>query len=108
MVLVLLVLFAIIFFLFFYIISLAIVPTTETIAPARSIRQTPPSKSEIVSAIKSLGSDKATGIDGISAEFYKSYMAAEMLQSILEGAFFERSVYRGMHRWYDCENSKNG
>ena len=29
-------------------------PTTDTISPARSIPQTPPSKSEIVSAIKSI------------------------------------------------------
>ena len=56
-------------------------PTTETIAPARSIPQTPPSKSEIVSAIKSIPSGKAVGIDGQPAEFYKSnpYMAAEVL-----------------------------
>ena len=62
--------------------------TTETISPARSIPQTPSSKSEIVSAIKSLPSGKAAGIDGIPAEFYKSnqYMAAEVLQFILEAA----------------------
>ena len=55
--------------------------TTETVSPARIIPQTPPSKSEIVFAIKSLPSRKAAGIDGISAEFYKSnpYMAAEVL-----------------------------
>ena len=45
-------------------------PTTETISPARSIPQTP--KSEIVSAIKSIPSGKAAGMDGIPAEFYKS------------------------------------
>ena len=58
--------------------------TTATISPARSIPQTPPSKSEIVSAIKSVHSGKAAGIDGIPAEFYKSipYMAAEVLQPI--------------------------
>ena len=44
--------------------------TTETISPARSIPQTP--KSEIVSAIKSIPSGKAAGMDGIPAEFYKS------------------------------------
>ena len=43
-------------------------PTTKTILPARSIPQTL-SKSEIVSAIKSLLSGKAAGIDGIPAEF---------------------------------------
>ena len=56
--------------------------TTETISPARSILQTPPSKSEIVSAIKSIPSGKAAGIDGIPAEFYyksNPYMAAEVL-----------------------------
>ena len=46
--------------------------TKETISPARSIPRIPPSKSEIVSAIKSLHSSKAAGIDGIPAEFYKS------------------------------------
>ena len=37
-------------------------------------------------AIKSIPAGKAAGINGISAEFYKSkpYMAAEVLQSILE------------------------
>ena len=61
--------------------------TTETISPARSIPQAPPCKSEIV-FIKSLPSGKAAGIDGIPAEFYKSnqYMAAEVLQFILEAA----------------------
>ena len=61
-------------------------PTTQTISPAGRIRQTPPSKSEIVSAFKSIPSGKAAGIDGIPAEFYKSnlYMAAEVLQPILE------------------------
>ena len=61
-------------------------PTIETISPARSIPETSPSKSEIVSAIKSLPSDKAAGIKEIPAEFLKSnsYMAAEVLQSILE------------------------
>ena len=55
-------------------------PTTETISPARSIPQTPPSKSEKVSAIKSLPSGKAAGTNAIPAEFYKSnpYMVAEM------------------------------
>ena len=47
-------------------------PTTETISPARSMPQTPSSKSKIVSAIKSLPAGKAAGIDGIPAEFYKS------------------------------------
>ena len=46
-------------------------PTTETILPVRSISQTPPSKSKIVSAIKSIPSGKAAGIDGIPAEFYR-------------------------------------
>ena len=47
-------------------------PTTESISPARSIPQTSPSKSVIVSAIKSMSSGKAAGIDGIPAQFYKS------------------------------------
>ena len=61
-------------------------PTTEPISPARSIPQTPPSKSQIVSAIKSIPSGKDAGIDGIPAEFYKSNpdMTAEVLQPILE------------------------
>ena len=60
------------------------VPTTETISPTRSIPQTPSSKSKKVSAIKSIHSGKAAGIDGIPAEFYKSnhYMAADVLQPI--------------------------
>ena len=64
-------------------------PTTETISPARSIPQTPLSKSEIVPAIKSLCSGKAAGKYGIPAEFYKSnpYMAAEVLQPIFEEAW---------------------
>ena len=68
-------------------------PTTETISPARSIPQTPPSKSEIVSAIKSIPSGKAAGIDGIPAEFYKSnpYIAAEVLQPILEEAWLSEA-----------------
>ena len=51
--------------------------------------QTPPSKAETVSAIKPIPSDKAAGIDGIPAEFYKSnpYMAAEVLHPILEEAW---------------------
>ena len=65
-------------------------PTTETISPARSIPQTPPNKSEIVPAIKSLPSGKAAGIDGMPAEFYKSkpYMAAEVLEPISEEAWY--------------------
>ena len=61
-------------------------PTTETISSAGSIPQTPPSKSEIVSALKSIPSGKAAGINAIPAEFYKSnpFMAAEVLQPILE------------------------
>ena len=68
-------------------------PTTETISPARSIPQTPPNKSEIVSAIKSVPSGKATGIDGIPAVIYKSnpYMAAEVLQPILEEAWLSEA-----------------
>ena len=64
-------------------------PTTETISPTRSIPQTAPSKSEIVSAIKSISSGKAARINGIPAEFYKSnpYMAAEVLQPRLEEAW---------------------
>ena len=56
-------------------------PTTETISP-----QTPPSKSEIVSAIKSIPSGKAAEIDKKPVEFYKSkpYMAAEVLQPLEE------------------------
>ena len=74
-------------------------PTTETISPARSIPQTPPSKSEIVSAIKSIPSGKAAGIDGIPAEFYKSnpYMAAEVLPHIRR-SLVERNVSREMDR----------
>ena len=58
----------------------AFAPSTETISLTRSIPQTPPSKSEISSAIKSIPSGKPPGIDGIPAEFYKSnpYMAAEV------------------------------
>ena len=67
--------------------------TTETVSPARIIPQTPPSKSEIVFAIKSLPSGKAAGIYGIPAEFYKSnpYMAAEVLQTILEEAWLSEA-----------------
>ena len=43
-------------------------PTTETISPARSIPQTPHNKSEILSAIKSIPSGKAAGMDGIPTE----------------------------------------
>ena len=84
-------------------------PTTETISPARSIQQTPPSKLEIVSAIKSLPSVKA-GIYGIPGKFYKSnpYMEAEVLQPILKESLFERSISRGMDRWFRYENSKKG
>ena len=55
--------------------------------------QTPPSKSEIVSAIKSLPSGEAAGIDGIPAEFYTSnpYMAAEVLLPILEEAWLSEA-----------------
>ena len=68
-------------------------PTAETISPARSIPQTPPSKSEIVSAIKSFPSGKAAEIGGIPAEFYKSnpYMAAAVLQPILEKAWLSEA-----------------
>ena len=68
-------------------------PTTETISPARSIPQPPSSKSEIVSAIKSVPSGKAAGIVGIPAEFYKSnpYMVAEVLQPILEVAWLSEA-----------------
>ena len=71
----------------------AFAPTTNTISPARSIPQTPPSKSEIVSAIKSISSGKVAGSDGIPAEFYKSnpYMAAEVLQPILEEAWLSKA-----------------
>ena len=66
-------------------------PTTETISTARSIPHTPPIQSETVSAIKSIPSVKAVEIDAIPAKFYKSnpYMAAEVLQPILEEAFPE-------------------
>ena len=69
------------------------VATTETFSPARSIPQTPRSKSEIVSTIKSISSGKAAVIDGIPAEFYKSnpYMAAEGLQPILEEAWLSEA-----------------
>ena len=68
-------------------------PTTETISPARSIPQTPPSKSEIVSTIKFIPSGKAAGIDGIPAEFYKSnpFMSADVLQPILEEAWLSEA-----------------
>ena len=46
-------------------------PITETISPARSISQILPSKSEIVSAIKSIPSGKVAGIDETPAEYYK-------------------------------------
>ena len=71
-------------------------PITETISPARSIPQTPPSKSEIVSAIKSIPSGKAAAIDGIPAEFYKSntYMAAEVLQLILEESWLSEAILK--------------
>ena len=64
--------------------------TTETISPARSI---PSSKSERVSAIKSIPSGKDAGINGISAEIYKSnpYMAADVLQHILEEAWLSEA-----------------
>ena len=77
------------------------------ISPARSIPQTAPSKSEIVSAIKSLPSGKAAGIDGIPAEFYKSnpYMPAVVLLPILEEAWLSETF---PDRWYHCENSKKG
>ena len=67
--------------------------TTEATSPVRSIPQTPFSKSEIVSAIKSIASGKAAGIDGIPAEFYKSkpYLAAEVLQPILEEAWLSEA-----------------
>ena len=68
-------------------------PITETISAARSIPQNPPSKSKIFPAIKSIPSGNAAGIDGIPAEFYKSnpYMAAEMLQAILEEAWLSET-----------------
>ena len=43
--------------------------TTETISPARSTSQNPPSKSEIVSAIKSIPSGKVAGFCGLPEEF---------------------------------------
>ena len=63
-------------------------PTTKTISAASSKPQSPSNKSEVVSAIKSIPSGKAAGNDGIPADFYKSttYMAAEVLQPILEEA----------------------
>ena len=68
--------------------------TTETISPDRSIPQTPTSKSEIVSAIKAIPTFKAAGIDGITVEFSKSnpYMAAEVLQPILEEAWLSEML----------------
>ena len=75
-------------------------PTTETNSPARSIPQTPLSKSEIASAIKSISSGKTEEIDGIPAEFYKSnpYIAAEVLQPILEKAWL--SIRFPRNGWY--------
>ena len=69
---------------------------TETISPARSIHQTPPSKSEIFSANKSIPSGKAAGIEGIPVEFYKSnpYMAAEVLQLILEESWLSEAILK--------------
>ena len=69
-------------------------PTAETITPARSIPQTSPSKSEIVSANKSIPYGKAAGTDGIPADFYKSnpYMESETLQ--LEEACLSKAVPR--------------
>ena len=63
-------------------------PTRETISPSRSIPQTTPSKSEIVSTIKSIPSGKAAEIDGKPAEFNKSnpYMAA-IVEPIIEEAW---------------------
>ena len=60
--------------------------TTETISPARSIPQSPPSKAE--------------EIDGIPAEFYKSIpcMAAELLQPILEEAWLREAL---LEEWTD-------
>ena len=60
-------------------------PTTEAISPAT----TAPSKSEMVSVIKSLSSDKTAGNDAIPPEFYKSnpYMTAKVIQPILEDAW---------------------
>ena len=68
-------------------------PTTEPISPDRSIPQIPPSKSEIVFAIKSIPSGKAAGIDEIPAEFSKSnhYMAVEVLQPILDKAWLSEA-----------------
>ena len=83
-------------YVFNYVVSREVppfAPTTETISPVRSIPQAPPSKSEIVAAIKSLPSGKAAGIDGIPAEFFKSnpYMAAEVLQPIFEEALLSKA-----------------
>ena len=68
-------------------------PTTETIFPAKSIPQTAPSKSEIAFAIKSIPSGIVAGIDRIPAEFCNSnaYMAAEVLQPILEEAWLNEA-----------------
>ena len=65
----------------------------QKLFPARSIPQTPPSKSEIVCAIKSIPSGKTAGIDGIPAEFYKSnpYIATKVLQPILEEAWLSEA-----------------
>ena len=70
-------------------------PTIEAISPARSIPQTSSSKSQIASASKGLPSGKTAGIDGIPAEFHKSnpYMAAEVLQTILEEAWLSEAYF---------------
>ena len=85
-------------------------PTTEPISPARSIPQTPSSKSEIVSAIKSVLSGKAAGINGIPTEFYKSnlYMAAEVLQPILEGAWLSEAFAEECIDGIIMKSSKKG
>ena len=46
-----------------------------------------------MSAIKSLASGKAAGVDGIPAKFYKfnSYMAAKVLQPILEESWLSEA-----------------
>ena len=65
---------------------------------------------EIDFAIKSIPSGKAAGIDGIPAAFYESnpYMAAEVLQPILEEAWLSEAF---PEEWTDGSTvkiSKNG
>ena len=75
-----------------------------------SCPQSPPSKSEIVSVIKSLSSGRAAGIDGIPADCYKSnpYMAAEVLQPRLEEAWLSEALPEQQTDSIIMKNTKKG